>query len=69
MRLVALMDTGSSNNWDAHGDMMTHVPLAKNVDRPIAALLRDLERRGLLYRVGEEVIDGGGRRFIYEPVR
>ena len=31
--------------------------------------LKELERRGLLYRVGEEVIDGGGRRFIYEPVR
>lgn len=31
--------------------------------------LKELERRGLLYRIGEEVIDGGGRRFIYEPVR
>ncbi|MEA3335641.1 MAG: hypothetical protein U9R25_06990 [Chloroflexota bacterium] len=31
--------------------------------------LKELERRRLLYRVGEEVIDGGGRRFIYEPVR
>lgn len=31
--------------------------------------LKELERRGLLYRVGEEVIDGGGRRYIYEPVR
>ncbi len=31
--------------------------------------LKELERRGLLYRVGEEIIDGGGRRFIYEPVR
>ncbi len=31
--------------------------------------LKELERRGLLFRVGEEVIDGGGRRFIYEPVR
>lgn len=31
--------------------------------------LKELERRGLLYRVGEEIIDGGGRRFIYEPVK
>jgi len=27
---------------------MTHVPLAKNVDQPIAMLLKDLKQRGLL---------------------
>lgn len=48
VRFVELIDTGSADNWDAHGDMMTHVPLAQNVDRPIAALLKDLKRRGLL---------------------
>ena len=48
VRFVELIDTGSSNNWDAHGDMQTHVPLAKNVDQPIAGLLRDLKRRGML---------------------
>lgn len=48
VRFVELIDVGSSNNWDAHGDMATHEPLAKNVDQPIAALLRDLKRRGLL---------------------
>jgi len=48
VRFVELIDTGSSNNWDAHGDMMTHEPLAKNVDQPIAALLRDLKQRGML---------------------
>ncbi|NBP79365.1 DUF1501 domain-containing protein, partial [bacterium] len=48
VRFVELIDTGSSNNWDAHGDMMTHVPLAKNVDQPIAGLLRDLKQRGML---------------------
>ena len=47
VRFVELIDTGSSGNWDAHGDMMTHVPLAKNVDQPIAALLRDLKQRGM----------------------
>ncbi|HND54148.1 MAG TPA: DUF1501 domain-containing protein, partial [Pirellulaceae bacterium] len=48
VRFVELIDVGSSNNWDAHGDMLTHAPLAKNVDQPIAGLLRDLKRRGLL---------------------
>lgn len=48
VRFVELIDVGSSNNWDAHGDMATHVPLAKNVDRPIAGLLQDLKQRGLL---------------------
>ncbi len=48
VRFVELIDVGSSGNWDAHGDMMTHVPLAQNVDRPIAGMLRDLRQRGLL---------------------
>lgn len=48
VRFVELIDTGSSGNWDAHGDMMSHVGLAKNVDQPIAALLQDLKQRGLL---------------------
>jgi hypothetical protein len=48
VRFVELIDTGSSGNWDAHGDMQSHEPLARNVDQPIAALLKDLKRRGLL---------------------
>jgi hypothetical protein len=49
VRFVELIDSGSSNNWDAHGDMIgQHAPLAKNVDQPIAGLLRDLKQRGLL---------------------
>lgn len=49
VRFVELIDSGSSGNWDAHGDMISqHAPLAKNVDQPIAALLKDLKRRGLL---------------------
>jgi hypothetical protein len=47
VRFVELIDVGSANNWDAHGDMMTHAPLAKNVDQPIAALIRDLKARGM----------------------
>ena len=48
VRFVELIDVGSSNNWDAHGDMQTHAPLAKNVDQPIAGLLKDLRQRGML---------------------
>lgn len=48
VRFVELIDTGSSGNWDSHGDMMAHTPLARNVDQPIAGLLKDLARRGLL---------------------
>ena len=40
---------GSANNWDNHGDIPQQLPaIAKSVDRPIAALLRDLQQRGLL---------------------
>ncbi len=48
VRFVELIDTGASGNWDAHGDMMSHAPLAANVDQPVAALLKDLKQRGLL---------------------
>jgi hypothetical protein len=48
VRFVELIDTGSSGNWDAHGDMMSHEALAKNVDQPIGALLQDLKQRGML---------------------
>jgi hypothetical protein len=48
VRFIELIDTGSSNNWDSHSDMKAHAPLAKNVDKPIAGLLRDLKSRGML---------------------
>ena len=48
VRFVELIDTGSSGNWDSHTDMHDHVHLAKNVDQPIAGLLKDLKSRGLL---------------------
>src|SRR5919106_1954465 len=35
VRFIELIDVGASNNWDAHGNMKTHEPLAKNIDRPI----------------------------------
>jgi hypothetical protein len=48
VRVVELIDTGASNNWDAHSNMEEHRPKAQRVDRAIAGLLRDLKQRGLL---------------------
>ena len=48
VRVVELIDTGSHDNWDAHGDMDQHRGKAARVDRAIAGLLRDLRRTGLL---------------------
>ena len=48
VRFIELIDVGSSNNWDAHGNMATHAPLAKNVDQAIAGLITDLKLRGML---------------------
>jgi hypothetical protein len=48
VRTVEIIDTGASNNWDSHGNMEDHRPKAQRVDRPLAALIRDLKRRGLL---------------------
>src|SRR5258706_325677 len=48
VRFIELIDVGASDNWDAHGDIRTHEPLARNVDQPIAGLLADLKSRGML---------------------
>lgn len=48
VRFVELIDVGSSNNWDSHGNMNDHARLAQATDQPIAALLADLKQRGLL---------------------
>jgi hypothetical protein len=48
VRVVELIDSGSNNNWDAHGDMRDHRPKAALVDRAIAGLLTDLKKRGLM---------------------
>ena len=47
VRFVELIHTGSSGNWDSHGDMADHGRLAAQVDQPIAGLIADLKRRGL----------------------
>src|SRR5262249_56742498 len=44
--------------WDAHGDLVkNHNPAAAKSDRPVAALLRDLQQRGLL---GQALVAWGG---------
>jgi hypothetical protein len=47
VRFIELIDVGASMNWDAHGDMKTHEPLARNIDKPISGLIKDLKSRGL----------------------
>jgi uncharacterized protein (DUF1501 family) len=59
VRYVQLFDWG----WDCHGtgagdDIVVHLPQkCKDVDRPVAALLKDLKRRGLL---DETIVVWGG---------
>ncbi|WP_337175862.1 DUF1501 domain-containing protein [Paludisphaera sp.] len=59
VRYVQLFDWG----WDCHGtgagdDIVHHLPQkCRDVDRPIAALIRDLKRRGLL---DETIVIWGG---------
>ena len=44
-RFVQLFDQG----WDHHGDVFGNIPKkAKQIDQPVAALIRDLKQRGLL---------------------
>lgn len=50
VRFIELIDVGSSNNWDSHGNMQDHERLAKAIDRPIAGLVKDLKQRGMLDR-------------------
>lgn len=39
---------GAVNNWDNHSNIPTQLPpMARSIDQPIAALLRDLRQRGL----------------------
>lgn len=51
VRCIQLYSGGAHNddNWDAHGDLETnHNKHAGATDQPVAALLKDLKRRGLL---------------------
>jgi hypothetical protein len=49
VRFIQLCHAGGGNGaWDAHGDMKTHEPLCRSVDKPIAGLIKDLKQRGML---------------------
>jgi hypothetical protein len=49
VRFIQICHAGGGNGaWDAHGDMKTHAPLCRAVDKPIAGLIGDLKQRGLL---------------------
>ena len=60
VRFIQLYSGGAHNddNWDAHGDLVhNHNYHAGRTDKPIAGLLKDLKRRGLL---DETLIVWGG---------
>ena len=49
VRFVQVYHGGSSVDWDAHGSIIAnHTKRAAEYDKPVAALLRDLDARGLL---------------------
>lgn len=55
---------GGGGEWDAHSDIKSnHTKLAAQVDKPVAALLRDLKQRGLL----DETIVVFGTEFGRSP--
>src|SRR5258706_5010263 len=48
VEFVNWMELGPGKIGEAHADIKTHEPLARNIDKPIAGLLTDLKSRGLL---------------------
>ena len=49
VRFIQLTHSDSAVQWDQHGDLRKgHAKNAREVDRPIAGLLKDLKARGLL---------------------
>lgn len=67
VRVVELVHSSSDSgvNWDTHSDMRRYQRLAGEVDRPIAALIRDLKHRGLL----DETIVVIGTEFGRTPMK
>ena len=66
VRFVQLYAGGAHNddNWDAHGDLVqNHNYHAGRTDKPIAGLLKDLKRRGLL----DETLVVWGGEFGRQP--
>jgi hypothetical protein len=48
VRVVELFDVGSNSNWDSHTEIGDHLKLSRQIDQPLAALVKDLKQRGLL---------------------
>ncbi|MCS7025548.1 MAG: DUF1501 domain-containing protein [Bryobacteraceae bacterium] len=49
VRYVMVLHGAGNDRWDDHGDIATRIPKhCKEVDQPIAGLLKDLKARGLL---------------------
>ncbi len=66
VRFIQIYSGGAHNdeNWDAHGDLETnHNHHAGATDKPIAGLLKDLKRRGLL----DETLVVWGGEFGRQP--
>jgi hypothetical protein len=66
VRFVCVVSGGGSGNlqWDAHDDIEeNHLRMAAQTDRPVAGLLKDLKRRGLL----EETLVLWGGEFGRSP--
>jgi hypothetical protein len=66
VRFVQIYSGGAHNddNWDAHADLVAnHTHHAGNTDKPIAGLLKDLKRRGLL----DETLVVWGGEFGRQP--
>src|SRR5436190_9159678 len=66
VRFIQLYSGGAHNddNWDAHGDLIrNHGYHAGRTDKPIAGLLKDLKRRGLL----DETLVVWGGEFGRQP--
>jgi hypothetical protein len=66
VRFIQIYSGGAHNddNWDAHADLVAnHTHHAGNTDKPIAGLLKDLKRRGLL----DETLVVWGGEFGRQP--
>ena len=49
VRFVCVVSGGGDQQWDAHGNIEeNHLRMAGQTDRPMAGLMKDLKRRGLL---------------------
>jgi hypothetical protein len=65
VRFVQVYHGGSSVDWDAHGSIVSnHTKRAAEYDKPVAALLQDLQSRGLL----EDTLVMGVTEFGRTPI-